>query len=275
MKIILISLIVTVSFLLLSFLVFLILIKPNRRREDTQKFAKVKFAHRGLHDSERAENSMSAFRAAVDRGYGIELDVRLSSDGELVVFHDDELSRVTKEEGRVDTKTAKELSEIKLSGTDDGIPTFKEVLKLVSGRVPLLVEIKEDAGKYGVTKKTVEVLKEYKGDYLIESFNPLALALVKKEMPEVVRGFLSQNFLCEKKYKKPLYFLLQNMLLNVTCRPDFISFNHNHYKNRVLKLIRALFKTTAFAWTVRSREEEATAYKNGFDSVIFENYIPE
>ncbi len=275
MKIFLTVLTVIFSFLLLSFFVFLLLIKTNKNREQTQKFLNVKFAHRGLHDSERAENSMSAFRSAVEHGFGIELDVRLSSDGELVVFHDDELSRVTKEEGRVDSKTAKELSMIKLSGTDDGIPTFKEVLDFVCGKVPLLVEIKEDAGKYDVTKKTVEILKDYNGDYLIESFNPLALALVKREMPEVVRGFLSQNFLREKKYKKPLYFLLQNMLLNIVCRPDFIAFNHAHYKNCALNLIRVLFKTATFAWTVRSRKEEDAAYKNGFNSVIFENYIPE
>ena len=236
---------------------------------------KTKYAHRGLHGSGRAENSISAFRAAVEAGFGIELDVRLSADGELVVFHDDELSRVTKEEGRVDSRTAKELSEIKLCGTGDGIPTFKEVLALVDGKVPLLIEIKEDAGKYGVTKKTVEVLREYKGEYLIESFNPLALSVIKKEMPHVMRGFLSQNFLSEKKYRKPLYFLLQNLLLNVVCRPDFIAFNHAHYKNRTLKLTRALFGAATFAWTVRSRKEEASAYENGFDSIIFENYIPE
>lgn len=275
MKIFLIALAVTISFLLLCFIIFLLLIKPSGRKEAVHKYRSVKFAHRGLHDSNKAENSISAFRSAVEHGFGIELDVRLSSDGELVVFHDDSLSRVTKEEGRVDSKTAKELSQIKLSGTDDGIPTFKEVLDLVCGKVPLLVEIKEDAGKYDVTKKTLEILKEYSGEYLIESFNPLALSLVKREVPWVARGFLSQNFLSEKKYKKPLYFLLQNMLLNIVCRPDFIAFNHVHHKNCVLNLTRALFKTTTFAWTVRSREEEDAAYENGFNSVIFENYIPE
>lgn len=274
MKEFLIVIIAVFAFLLLSFSVFLFLVRPNRKRGEMSEFLKTKYAHRGLHGEGKAENSISAFRAAVERGFGIELDVRLSSDGELVVFHDDELGRVTKEEGRVDSKTASELSKIKLCGTGDGIPTFKEVLSLVDGRVPLLVEIKEDAGRYGVTKKTVELLKDYKGKYFIESFNPLALSLVKKEMPNVLRGFLSQNFLCEKKYKKPMYFLLQNMLLNVVCRPDFIAFNHNHHKNGVLKLTRALFGVPTFAWTVRSLKEEDEAYKNGFDCVIFENYIP-
>lgn len=275
MKIFLIVLLSIISFLLLSFFIFLFLIKPNFRREEINKFKEVKFAHRGLHGHGKAENSISAFQAAVEMGFGIELDVRLSSDGELVVFHDDTMERVTEEQGRVDSKTAEELSQIKLSGTEDTVPTFKEVLRLVNGRVPLLVEIKEDAGKYGVTKKTVELLKEYKGDFIIESFNPLALSVIKNEMPNVLRGFLSQNFLSEKKYRKPLYFLLQNLLLNVICRPDFIAFKHSHYKNPVLKLTRGMFGTATFAWTVRSKEEETAAYENGFDSVIFENYIPE
>ncbi len=274
MKIFLIAAISVISFLFLSFIVFLLLIKPNKKREEMKRFIKTKYAHRGLHGHGKAENSLSAFRDAVEMGFGIELDVRLSSDGKLVVFHDDTLERVTKERGRVDSKTAAELSKIKLCGTEDAIPTFKEVLRLVNGRVPLLVEIKEDAGKYGVTRKTVEILKEYKGDFIIESFNPLSLRVVRKEMPEVLRGFLSQNFLTEKKYRKPLYFLLQNLLLNCICRPDFIAFKHSHYKNSALKLTRDMFGVATLAWTVTSIEEENAAYENGFDSVIFENYIP-
>lgn len=274
MKIFLIVLLSVISFLLLSFILFLFLIKPNSKREEIKKIIKTKYAHRGLHGPGRAENSLSAFEAAVKMGFGIELDVRLSSDGELVVFHDDTLERVTKESGRVDSKTAKQLSEIKLCGTEDTIPIFKDVLRLVNGRVPLLVEIKEDAGKYGVTKKTVEALKEYKGDFIIESFNPLSLRVIRNEMPDVLRGLLSQNFLTEKRYRNPLYFLLQNLMMNVICRPDFIAFNHAHYKNPALKLTRDMFGAATFAWTVRSKEEETAAYENGFNTVIFENYTP-
>lgn len=274
MKIFFIIIVSVISFLLLSFIVFLLLIKPNKKREEMKRFIKIKYAHRGLHGNGEAENSMSAFAKAVEMGFGIELDVRLSSDGELVVFHDDTLERVTKEYGKVDSKTAAELSKIKLAATKDTIPTFKEVLRLVNGKVPLLVEIKEDAGNYGVTRKTVEILKEYKGDFIIESFNPLSLRVIRKEMPDVMRGFLSQNFLTEKKYRKPLYFLLQNLLLNCICRPDFIAFKHSHYKNPALKLTRDMFGAATLAWTVTSIEEENAAYKNGFDSVIFENYIP-
>lgn len=267
-----IALISAASFLLVSFLIFLFLIKPGKKREEMEKFKSLKYAHRGLHNATRAENSLSAFRAAVEAGYGIELDVRLSSDGVLVVFHDDTLDRVTGETGRVDSRTAEELGKIKLSGTADTVPTFEEVLKVVNGRVPLLVELKEDAGKYGVTEKAVEMLKSYKGEYIIESFNPLALGRVKKLAPEVMRGFLSQNFLSQEKYRSATYFLLQNLLLNAVCRPDFIAYKHSDYKNASLRLVKALFKPATLAWTVRSQREQDEAIAHGFDGVIFEGY---
>ena len=264
---------IALSVLSVFFLIFLFLIKPcGKRRERMKRFTEYKYAHRGLHDATRAENSLSAFKAAVEAGYAIELDVRLSSDGELVVFHDDTLERVTDKEGRVDERSAKELSEIHLMGTNDTIPTFAEVLSVVDGRVPLLVEIKEDAMKYGVTEKTAEMLRTYKGEFIVESFNPLALSLFKKLMPDTLRGVLSQNFLSQKKYRKPMYFLLENLLLNVACRPDFIAFNHTDHKNCALRLTKKLFRTTTVAWTIRSKEEEEKAYKNGFSTVIFENY---
>lgn len=274
MKAFVIALISVLAFLILSFLLFLLLIKPGKRKGIMDKYKSVKYAHRGLHNGVRAENSMSAFRAAVEAGFGIELDVRLSSDGELMVFHDDTLDRMTNEKGRVDSRTAKELSEITLGGTSDTIPKFSEVLRLVDGRVPLLVEIKEEQGKYGVTEKTAELLREYKGEFIIESFNPLALARVKEIMPEIPRGFLSQNFLSDKKYRGFVYFLLQNLLLNVICRPDFIAYNHRDYKNAALRLVRSTFGVPTLAWTVRSEREEQEAIKHGFDSVIFEKYTP-
>jgi len=269
-----IALICVLSILTLFFLVYLFLIKPGKRRAEIDKFKSLKYAHRGLHGDGVAENSLSAFRAAVEAGFGIELDVRLSADGELVVYHDDTLLRVSGIDARVDEKTAAELSEIHLSETADTVPTFKEVLELVDGRVPLLVEIKEDAGKYGVTEKTVEMLRGYGGDFIVESFNPLALGRVKKLAPEIMRGILSQNFLSEKKYRTVTHFLLEILVLNVICRPDFIAFNCKHGKNAALRLARFIFRAPTLAWTVRSGEEEALAKKRAFDGIIFENYLP-
>ena len=273
MKTFLIVLGIVLGVLLLSFIALLLLMKTNgKRRRDMQKYKGVRFAHRGLHDEGRAENSMSAFRAALERGYGIELDVRLSKDGELMVFHDDTLDRVTDATGRVDAKTKEELSEIRLLGTEDTVPTFRQVLDLVNGKVPLLVEIKEDAMKTAVSEKTCEMLAEYKGDFIIESFNPLALGIVKKRLPRAIRGLLSQNYLKQKKYRKLMYFLLHHFLLNIAAKPMFIAFSHEDAKHSTFRFLKGLYKVPTLAWTVKSKEDEERAKKNGFDTVIFEGY---
>ena len=173
---IIIVLVSVLSALLIFLLLFLFLIAPRvTKRGEFEKFLGRRYAHRGLHDKNVPENSLGAFRRAVECGYGIELDVRLSSEGELVVFHDDTLERMTVESGRVDTKTLRELKEIYLSDSDEKIPSFTEVLSLVAGRVPLIIEIKEDAGSLAVTRRLAEVISDYEGEYIIESFNPLAI----------------------------------------------------------------------------------------------------
>lgn len=271
-----IALYISIGVLLFIFILYLFMIMPALgRKKPTAEFARHRYAHRGLHGEGAAENSMTAFKRAVERGYGIELDVRLSRDGELVVFHDDTLDRVTEETGRVDSKDYSELSKIRLSGTEDTVPLFTEVLSLVDGKVPLLIEIKEDAGKYCVTEKLLEIIKDYTGPYIVESFNPLALARVKKKAPNILRGILSMNYMAEKKYRKPTYYLLQILFLNFICRPDFVAFDHTEYKKIGLRLCKGLFGAVTFAWTVRSAEEEAAARGHKFNSVIFENYLPE
>ena len=259
---------------LLGFLVFMWLTKPGTRKCGIEKYKTVKFAHRGLHNESRAENSLSAFRAAREAGYGIELDVRLSRDGELVVFHDPTLTRVCGVEGRVIDFTAEELKALSLNGTAEGIPTFREVLELIDGTVPLLIEIKMDPGESGIAEKLAEVIEGYHGDYIIESFNPIALKITRKLMPAVPRGILSSRFSRDPKYKgKFLYFMLENLLCNFLMRPDFIAYAKDGATLPVLRLLRKTFGTPLFAWTVRSPEEETRAISDGFDSIIFENYI--
>ncbi len=273
-QIILISAIAAV--LLLSYLVFRILIKPNKYRSEMGSFKNVRYAHRGLHNSSVPENSIEAFSLAVESGFGIELDVRLSSDGELMVFHDETLDRMTDVSGKFDEFGADALGKIKLLGTENTIPTFREVLELVDGKVPLLVEIKEFNGSFAVTEKTVDMLREYKGPFIVESFNPLVIGKIKKLAPEFMRGFLSQDFLIEKGYKTAKYFLLKNMLFNFIARPDFIAYRHSDYDVWALKFIKKHYKKTPLiAWTVESAEDDAAAVKNGFSGVIFQYYNPE
>ena len=267
------ALIVTGSLLLL-FAVYLFLIMRGRGL-GIEKYKNVKFAHRGLHGKGCAENSMSAFKKAVDMGFGIELDVRLSADGELVVFHDDTLLRVCGDERAVRDVPYSELKNIRLLDTEDTVPRFKDVLSLVGGRVPLLVEIKEDAFDYSVSDKTCEILSEYEGEYIIESFNPLSLGNVRKRLPRVPRGILSCNFMKDKKTRSARNFLLGALLLDFIARPQFVAYEHTDSKCISQRILGRLFRTVRFCWTVRSQAEQDGAYKNGFDSVIFENYIPE
>lgn len=274
MKVVFLILIVLLLIFLLLLLAVPILICPGRRRKGVDAFSHVLFAHRGLHDATHAENSLSAFARAVEHGYGIELDVRLSKDGELVVFHDDTLDRVAGVPGLVKDFTTRELSAMSLSGTAEGIPTFRAVLDLVGGRVPLLVEIKENAGDSEVSEKTAKMLASYKGPFVIESFNPLSLARIRRLLPDVYRGQLSDRLTREKQFRKPMFVLLEMFLLNFRARPDFIAYRFDETRFFPFRLLHALYPRPLFAYTVKSVEEERFARAHGFDTVIFENYLP-
>ena len=264
------------SLLLLAFGVWLYMVWPGKKRPEMEKYKNVKYAHRGLHDENKAENSMSAFAAAKEKGFGIELDVRLSKDGELVVFHDETLTRVVGIEGKVIDYTADELAKMSLLGTADGVPTLRQVLDLIDGVVPLLIEIKMGNGESGIAEKFIEVIEGYKGDYIVESFNPIALKIVRRERPDILRGILSAEYMKDPKYGgKLIYRLGQHLALNFLMRPDFIAYDKKGYTVFGLRFIRRVFDTPLITWTIKSQEEENEAISHGFDTVIFENYIPE
>ncbi|MDP4195357.1 MAG: glycerophosphodiester phosphodiesterase family protein, partial [Bacteroidota bacterium] len=152
-------------------------------------------AHRGLFDNVKIpENSLTSFQAAVDSGFPIELDVRILSDGHLVVFHDHALARMTGLKGSILKMTLKELKTIKLLDTDQGIPLLSDVLKLVNGKVPLLLEIKTRKNIGWLELKLLNMLSKYKGEYAIESFNPWSIKWFRDNAPEITRGQLSSGF---------------------------------------------------------------------------------
>lgn len=272
MKAAVIILLSALSALFLAFFLLLFLMKPSKRRPGVEKFKGLKYAHRGLWGEGCPENSLSAHRRAADSGYAIELDVRLSRDGVAVVFHDDTLDRMTKLTGRVDSLTAEELSKALLLDTDEGIPTFKDVLSAVGGRVALLIELK--GRDLSVADRVKEALSDYSGDFIIESFNPRILARVKKIMPSAIRGILSQSYTADSKTRTIPHLFMQCMLFNFLCRPDVVAYRHTDSKSVMLRLIRRLYGTDTVAWTVRSESEEQVARQNGFDAVVFEKYLP-
>ena len=271
----LIVLIVVASILVVLTTIVFILTYPGRRRPGMEDFLRYKYAHRGLHDAEHAENSLSAFALAVEHGFGIELDVHVSRDGEVVVFHDNTLKRITGVDGKVGDLTAAELAALSLSGTAEGVPTLREVLALVDGRVPILIEMKAEVREdREIAKRTLAVLEGYEGPYMLQSFNPLAVGEVREIAPEVMRGFLGAHLTKEKF--NPKHAIVEHFLLNFIARPDFVAYDKKGYTFFPFVLFRLRhLGCPLFCWTVQSAEEERIARSRGFDTVIFENYVPD
>ena len=224
-------------------------------------------AHRGLWGENVVENSISAYKNAIDNGFPIEIDLRTSSDGEIYSFHDQTLNRMTGADGNIYDKTSLQLKKLKLIGCEETIPTFQSVLSLVDGKTPLLIEFKDQPDKSYV-KKAVEMLKNYKGEFAVQSFNPLILLEIKKLAPQFIRGILGS-----KTYSKNLPFIkrivVKNMLLNRVIKPDFISYSYND-----LPLKKSLVKNTpVITWTVTDKQT-AKEIKPYAKNIIFEKFIP-
>ena len=262
--------------LALVFSVWVFLTAPKIRHKRMEKYKAVRFAHRGLHGKDVPENTLAAFRRAVNAGFGIELDIRLSREGELVVFHDVSLKRAAGIDKKVIELSKEELNNTRIFGSSYTVPAFKDVLSLVGGKVPLLVEIKSGPGEYGVAERFLEEISGYTGDYIAESFNPKALRTVKRKRPDIPIGILSAEFSKDEKYRGNIaYKFLERLRFNFFARPDFIAYDHKGYKVLALRALRFIYRVPTVAWTVTSKEEEALARGRGFDTVIFENYIPE
>ncbi len=243
--------------------------KPDRRG-----FMERHYAHRGLFDnaSEAPENSLAAFKKAVEAGYGIEMDVQLSRDEIPVVFHDASLKRMCGVEGNVWEYTLEELQKMKLADSDETIPTFESVLKLIDGKVPLIIEYKLDVSKTRVCELANELLLQYNGLYCIESFHPFAVRWYKKHRPDIMRGQLSEEFFRFDEYKgKIIYYLLSFLITNVICRPDFIAYNHKNASN-ISRRLCSILGALSVAYTIKSQEEYEAA-KEKFDLFIFDSFI--
>ena len=233
------------------------------------------YAHRGLHAEGRPENSMAAFRAALEGGFGIELDVHLLADGNLAVIHDSSLKRTTGQEGLIEDLTTDQLSDYRLEGTEETIPLFSQVLELFDGKAPLIVELKCANNNHAALCKAVcQMLDNYKGAYCIESFDPRCVLWLKKNRPDLIRGQLAENFL-KVKSEIPwiLRFLLTNQLMNFIVCPDFAAYKFADRKNLGNILVHKLWGVQGVTWTLRTKEEYDTAITEGY-LPIFENFVP-
>lgn len=235
-----------------------------------------KYAHRGLHAQGIPENSMAAFRAALENGYGIELDVHLLKDGTLAVMHDSSLKRTAGADVNLPDLTVEELSQYHLEGTEEAIPTFPQVLELFSGKAPLIIELKVDGNNYkALTDAVVKAMEGYEGSYCMESFDPRCVYVLKKDYPHIIRGQLTENYFHTRNVRLPwiLKFALTHQMLNFLTQPDFVAYNCRDYKTLSNTLVRKLWGVQGVAWTLRSQNDFDEAVENGW-LPIFEGFRP-
>ncbi len=254
---------------ILFFILMLIMIKPGPKR-DVSYFKTKLYAHRGLHGDGVPENSITAFRLAKEQGYGVELDVQMTSDGKLVVFHDGNLKRMTGVDGFLRNYTFEELQNFRLNNTDEKIPLFEDVLNVL-GNTDLICEIKGDNGQkcYELCRRTMDCLLRYKGAYCVESFSPFLVSWVKKNYPQVIRGQLSCSFDDDPNMNPLLKFAMKHLLVNLLSRPDFVAYRHQDIDSFGFKLCKRIYRPFLVAWTVKGEAEQLKAW-GSFDSVIFE-----
>lgn len=234
-------------------------------------------AHRALHSATMSENSMDAIRAAIAAGYGIEIDIQPSSNGVPMVFHDYDMKRLTGLAGPIARKTDAEQSKIALSGGGGTIPTFAQVLKEVAGRVPLLIEIKDQDGALGpnvgpLEHAVCEALSGYKGDAALMSFNPHSVAACQTYAPDIPRGLTTCHFPAKDWPTVP-----EATRERLTKIPDFDRVGAcfiSHQRSDLGSVHVATLKSRdvpILCWTIKSPEQEATARKIA-NNITFEGY---
>jgi glycerophosphoryl diester phosphodiesterase len=240
-------------------------LSPSRETELRQLIAKP-FAHRGLHGSGRIENSRAAFAAAIEARHGIELDVQISGDAQAIVFHDEWLHRLSVDEGMVRARTAAELARIRLRDSDETIPSLAEILALIAGRAPLLIEVKSPNRDAAALSRAVsDALKGYNGPVAVMSFNPEVGRWFAKADPMRLRGLV-----VTEKGKKGRGWLTRRLAL-WRSKADFLAYDIRDLPSRFAEGAqrRGLKVTT---WTVRTMAERARAAEHA-DQIIYETEV--
>ena len=274
------GILITLMIIIIVAVIYVFLTMPRVFDSANMDLLATDYAHRGLHDDSIPENSLGAFKNALDHSYGIEIDVQLSSDGEIFVFHDKSVARMCGAKKDLTSMTSEEIKQLRLLGTQEQIPTLNEVLTLIDGRVPLLIEIKYYANNEKLCEALAEVLDDYIGSFAIQSFDPRILRYFKKYRPRFARGQLVSK--SDKKSNKKssedqnpiVVFALTHLLLNFLSRPDFISIQANHTKELGFVLATEAFHAKGFIWTVRKEKHHHYFKRQGYFS-IFEKFMPD
>jgi len=242
-------------------------------------FLSLPIAHRGLHSAGVPENSMAAFRAAIAAGYGIECDIQATADGTPVVFHDDDLPRLTGAEGLVRAMGIDALSMLRLMETGEGIPTLADLLAEVRGRVPLLIEIKDQSLRStgevgGLSDRVAELVAAYQGPVAVMSFNPHSIAAFHKAAPGVTVGLTTCGY--EEADWPMLDAAMRAHLAAIAdfgpVGASFISHDCNDLENPAVTALKAE-AVPVLCWTIRSPAQEMAARRVA-DNITFEDYLP-
>ncbi len=259
-----------------------LLLRGRVKNPACQKFDGWLYAHRGcfgLEGEEKIpENSRAAFRRAVEKGVGVELDVHLLADGGLAVIHDSELERVTGRTGVVEDLTTDQLAEYHLTGTEETIPTLQEVLEIFHGMVPIIIELKtHNRNTKALCQAVWAAIKDYEGTYCIESFDPSVVYWLRKNHPDIVRGQLAEN-MCKTKPQVKLNGLMRfgatYLLLNPLTRPDFIAYRYVDRNNLSNQICLNIWGMRGASWTLCSQEELDTARREDLWP-IYEGFEPD
>lgn len=254
------------------FILFLFIVFPSIRRHKLRKNLDGKFiAHRGLHNlSENTpENSIPAFLEAAARGYFIETDIRLTKDGEIVVFHDNTLKRMCGEDIAVNELTLSELKEYRLAGTDEKIPTLKEVLAAVEGRVAFLVEFKCNGSDCNeLCERANAILSSYSGEYYVQSFYPGVPFWYRRHNKKVLRGQLAMVYEGNSLIRR----IISPFIFNFLSRPDFVSYDERS-ANRFMFRLQKLLGAYPIGWTFQN-QADLDEDKGKYKAYIFENFLP-
>ncbi len=275
--------IVFVAALAALFAVFLFLISGRSRHPELPDFFGRYYAHRGLFSNatpKAPENSLAAFRLAVEHGFGIELDVHICADGELFVMHDDSMKRICGVDKKITESRSDEIEAVRLLGGTERIPRFSEVLGLVNGRAPLIIELKceQRVDPEPLCRAVCELLSHYHGAYCIESFNPYVVGWFRKNAPHVFRGQLAEAFFSKNTVKGStlVRMSLECLWLNVVGRPDFVAYNCKHIGALPFRIWRRVLGMPAACWTVRDEKKLLSLMERGeCDCAIFEGFVPE
>lgn len=239
------------------------------------KFKNFAYAHRGLHSENAPENSMAAFRAALERGYGVELDVHLLKDGNLAVIHDYSLLRTAGSDVLIEDLTAAELVDFPLENSET-VPLLADVLAMWGGKTPLIIELKSTKENYAaLTDAAVAAMVGYRGAWCMESFDPRCVRRLKKLHPQVIRGQLSENFVRNPESELPFFLKVAMALLlpNFLTRPDFVAYKFADRKALSLGICRRLLRIPCVTWTIQNQADFDLAKKEGYIP-IFEGFLP-